>query len=133
MPYVKKGAESISNAAAKDVYEKSKAVFEALKKRWTGDKEATETLVLFKEKPDRYKAAIEDLLREKLKQDKEFNEYMHKMLNDFEPELEIFQRLKTAENVTGLESEELIKGKVKVSQEIENAKNVTGTKIKRIG
>jgi hypothetical protein len=133
VPYIKKGAEEFISSAGKDAFEKSKAILETLKRKWSGDKEATETLEHFEEKPDRYKSAIEDILKEKLSQDKEFAEELQKMLKDMGPELEIIQKMKTAENVTGLEADEIIEGKAKVTQEIEKARDVTGAKIKRVG
>ena len=133
MPYVKKGAEEFILAAGKDAYEKSKEILGTLKRRWSGDKEAIETLEHFEEKPDRYKSAIEDILSEKLAQDKGFAEVLQKMLSDLGPDLEIIQKRGTAENVTGLEADEVTKGKAKVTQEIERAKDVTGARIKRIG
>lgn len=133
MSCVKKGTEEFINAAGKDAYEKSKAVLGTLKRRWSGDKEAMETLEDFEEKPDRYKSAIEDILIEKLAQDKGLAEELQKMLNNMGPDLEIIQRMGIAENVIGLEADEAIKGKAKVTQEIERGKDVTGTRIKRIG
>jgi hypothetical protein len=133
VPYAKKGAESFVSSAGKDAYEKTKAILETLKKRWSGDKEATETLEHFEEKPDRYKSAVEDILNEKLAHDKGLSEELQKILNDIGPDLEIIQKMKTAEDVTGLEADEIAKGTVKITQDIEQAKNVTGAKVKHIG
>jgi hypothetical protein len=133
MPYAKKGAEEFISSAGKDAYEKSKAILETLKRRWSGDEEATETLEHFEQKPERYKSAIEDILEEKLAQDKDLAEELQKILKDMGPDLEIIQIIKTAENITGLEADDFIKGKAKVTQEMDHAKDVTGTRIKRIG
>jgi len=56
------------------------------------DKEAKETLEHFEEKPDRYKAAVEDILRERIAQDKGLAEDLQKMLKDMGPDLEIIQK-----------------------------------------
>jgi hypothetical protein len=133
MPYVKKGAEQFISSAGKEAYEKSKAILGILRKRWLEDKEATETLERFEQKPDRYKSALEDILNEKLAQDKGLAEELQKRLIDMDPDLEIIQKMNTAENVIGLEADEVVRGRAKVTQEIEQVKNVTGARIKRIG
>lgn len=133
MPYVKKGAEEFISSAGKDAYEKSKAILETIKRRWSGDKEASGTLGLFEEKPERYKSAVEDILREKLAQDTGLADELQKMLKEMGPDFEIIQKMKIGEKVTGLEADEITKGKAKVTQEIEQAKDITGAKIKRIG
>jgi hypothetical protein len=110
MPYVKKGSEEFIRTAGKDAYEKSKAILETLKRGCSGDKEATETLEHFEEKPERYKPAVEDILRDKLAQDKGLAEELQKMLKEMGPDLEIIQKMKIGENVTGLEADEITKG-----------------------
>jgi hypothetical protein len=133
MPFVKKGAEEFISSAGKDAYEKSKTILENLKSRLSGDEEAVETLKHFEEKPERYKSAVEDILREKLAQDKGLAGELQRMLKDMGPNLDIIQKMKTAENVTGLQVDKIMSVRAKVIQEIERAKDVTGAKIKRIG
>jgi len=41
--------------------------------------------------------------------------------------------MKTAEDVVGLQPDEMNRGAVKVNQEIDEARNVKGAEIKRIG
>jgi SOS response regulatory protein OraA/RecX len=133
LPYVTKGAEEFAKAAGKDGYEKAKNLLGALKKRWSKDKEATDQLANFEKKPERYQPVLEDILAEKLSQDKEFADELAQILKEMGPTLEVIQKMKEAENVVGLEAKEMVGGKAKVDQEIEKAKNVTGSKIDRIG
>jgi hypothetical protein len=132
-PYVKKGAGEFANAAGEVAYEKAKGLLATLKKRWVKDKEASTQLENFEKKPERYQPVLEDILAEKLSEDKEFADELAQILKEMGPTLEIIQKMEEAEDVTGLEAEEMAGGKAKVEQEIGKAKNVTGAKFKRIG
>ena len=133
VPYAAKGAEEFAKSAGKDAYEKAKSLLGILKARWAGDKEATETLTRFEEKPERYQPVFEDILMEKLVQDEELAEELANQLNRMGPELEVIQQIGEGRGVTGLEAEEFSGGRVRVGQNIERSDNVTGARIRRIG
>lgn len=84
-------------------------------------------------KPERYQPVLEDILNEKLAQDKDFADELAHLLKEMGPTLEIVQKMKEAEDVTGLEAEDMSRSKAKVRQDIEKAEKVTGAKIDRIG
>ncbi|MCJ7443814.1 MAG: hypothetical protein MUO26_04675 [Methanotrichaceae archaeon] len=132
-PYLAKGADVFAQEAGKAAFHKTKNLLETIKKRWSGDKEARTSLELFEEKPARYESVIEDILKEKLEHDDEFAVQLQKILYDMEPEIEIIQKMKVGENIIGLEVNEIIGGKTRVTQEVEQAKDVVGAKIKQIG
>jgi hypothetical protein len=133
VPYVAKGGEEFAKEAGKAAFEKAKSLFQSLKTKLAGDKEASTVLENFEQKPARYQKILDDVLREKLTQDPALAADLEKHLKEMGPELEIIQKMKVGEKVTGLEADEMTGGGVKINQDIEQAKDVTGAKIKRIG
>ncbi len=133
MPFAAKSGEEFAKAAGQDAYKRAKGLFEYLKHKFSEDLEAAENLKRFEEKPERYAPIVEDILKEKLSQDKVLAEELEEMLNEMGPDLEIIQRMKIGERITGLEADEVARGKAKVIQDIEQARDVTGAKIKRLG
>lgn len=135
MPYVKKGAAQLAKDVGVPAVEKVESLLETLKVRLSGDKEATDTLTHFEEKPERHKEVLKDILEEKIAQDKNLAAELDRLLKEMGPTLDIIQKIKVAEKeVMGLEAEEMAGGKASISQDIEQSKEkVTGAKIKRIG
>jgi hypothetical protein len=105
----------------------------ALRAKWTGDEEATDALTRFEEKPERYAPVLEDVLNEKLAEDKELAAVLSTLLNEMGPSLEVVQRMEEGRKVTGLEAEEMSGGRATVNQEIGRGEDVTGARIRRIG
>jgi len=133
MPYVVKGAEEFARLAGEAAYNKARHLLDTLKAKLAGDKEAIDGLTRLEEKPERYQPVVEDILKEKLSQDKDLAAELERLLKEMGPDLEIIQKIKVGEKVTGLEADEMVGGKAKVTQEIEEGKDVTGAKIKRMG
>jgi hypothetical protein len=82
VPLVKRGEQEFISSAGKDAYEKSKVVLETLEQKWSEDREAAEILEFFEHRPDRYKSAVEDILKEKLAGDKALVQELQTILND---------------------------------------------------
>ena len=133
MPYVAKGAEEFARLAGKAAYSKAQNLFRTLKEKLASDEEARDSLSRFEEKPERYRSVLEDILEEKLAEDEDLANELKKLLQSMGPELDIIQKMDVGEAVIGLEAEEMSGGKVKIEQEIKEAKNVTGAKIKSVG
>lgn len=133
MPYVSKGAEEFAHLVGQAAFEKVKGLYETLKARWAGDHEASDTLANFEQKPSRYQAALEDILKEKLNQDSALLAELASRLKDLGPVLNVVQNLKGAEGVVGAQVEELAGGRVNVAQDIEGGKNIVGAKIGKMG
>ncbi len=125
LPFVVKGAEEFAGKVGDATYEKTKSR--------SGDKEATETLAHFVEKPERYKLALEDILQEKLAEDKDLASKLSQLLNEIGPVLEIVQQMEDGKNITGLKAKEMRGGTAKVTQDITNAEGVTGAEFDTIG
>ena len=133
VPIVSKGAEEIAKAVSKDAYEKGKNLIVALKKRWVGDKAAERALVGFEDYPDTFRTALEDVLKKRLADDSKLASELTKILDEMVPALTVIQKMKEADGVVGIDAKEIKSGTVKVGQETETAKNMTGVKAERIG
>jgi hypothetical protein len=87
-PYVKQGVQQIaeamrdraSGAAADHIAETTGKVWESVKRRFVGPKEQS-TLELFAERPEAAKPLLEELLRERLKQDPAFAKELDELIN----------------------------------------------------
>ncbi|MDQ3795976.1 MAG: hypothetical protein M3316_09990, partial [Actinomycetota bacterium] len=88
-PYVAVGAQEFAKSVGKEAYEKAKGMLAALRAKWTGDQEATDALTRFEEKPERYAPVLEDVLNEKLAEDKELAAVLSTLLNEMGPSLEV--------------------------------------------
>jgi hypothetical protein len=132
-PYVVMGAQEFAKNAGKEAYEKAKGMLTALKAKWAGDEEATDALTRFEEKPERYAPVLEDVLKEKLVQDRELAAVLSTLLNEMGPSLEVVQRMEEGRRVMGLEADEMTGGRATVNQDIGRGEDVTGARIRRIG
>jgi hypothetical protein len=132
-PYVTKGAEEFAKAVGEVAFEKAKALFAALKRKFSADPEAAGTLAHFEEKPQRYQPVLEDILSEKMAQDPEFAAELERHIKGMAPLLEVVQRMKEADGVIGIQANRMAAGTARVTQEIDVAKQVTGMKIDNIG
>ncbi|MDQ3795466.1 MAG: hypothetical protein M3316_07335, partial [Actinomycetota bacterium] len=84
------------------------------------------------EKPERYAPVLEDVLNEKLAEDKELAAVLSTLLNEMGPSLEVVQQMEEGRRVMGLEAEEMAGGKATVRQDIGTGEDVTGARIRRI-
>ena len=132
-PYVAVGAQEFVRSASREAYEKAKEMLSALKVRWNEDEEAKDALTRFEEKPERYAPVLEDVLREKLAEDKELASVLSTLLSEMGPTLEVVQRMEEGRRVMGLEAEEMAEGRATVRQDIGTGEDVTGARIRRIG
>jgi hypothetical protein len=132
-PYVAKSGEEFVKAVGQAAYDKSKSLLETLKKRFSGDAFATGNLEHFEKDPETYKKPLENILEEKMAQNKDFADELQKHLKDMGPQVDVIMKMKVGEKIVGLEADEMTGGRAKVDMDIEQAKDVTGARIKRIG
>lgn len=132
-PYVAKGADEFAKLVGEAAFAKAKALFAALKQKFSPDREAADTLARFEEKPQRYQPVLEDILSEKLAKDPEFAAEVERHIKEMGPVLEVVQRMKEADGVVGIQANRMASGTARVTQEIDMAKQVTGMKIDNIG
>lgn len=135
MPYVIKGATELGKEIGKPAVKEVESLLKTLKVRLSGDKEATDNLAHFEEKPERYKEVFKDILEEKLDKDKDLATELDRHLKEMGPTLDIIMKIKVAKKkVTGLEADEMEGGNTRIDQDIGIAEDdVIGAKIKRIG
>src|SRR2546421_8734024 len=93
LPFVSKGAEEFATKVGDTAYEKAKNLLSTLKQRWSRDTEATESLVRFEQKPERYKTVLEDILQEKIVEDHDLAAQVAQLLQELGPTLEIIQQM----------------------------------------
>ena len=132
-PYAAMGAQQFARNVGNEAYEKAKVMLAALRAKWTGNEEASDALTRFEEKPERYAPVLEDVLRERLAEDKELAAVLSTLLNEMGPSVEVVQRMAEGRRVTGLEAEEVAGGRATVNQDIGTGEDVTGARIGRIG
>lgn len=133
IPFMKKGAEKFATDFGEVAAEKAKSLFDTIDKRFSGDKEAADTLTHFEEKPEGYKDDVKKILEDKLAQDKEMVDELSRLLKDIGITLEITIDAEEAEKVIGLRSKALKRGKVKINEKTKKAEEVIGAEIDTIG
>ena len=136
-PYVAKGAEEFIKAFGKDAYEKTKGLYSTLKAKWSGDEEAMGTLENYEEKPERYEPVLKSILEEKLGSDADLRAELSQQVKEvapyFAPHIKVFQKVIRGEDLTGAEIDEMTRGTVEVTQDLDEVKNATGVRIKTLG
>lgn len=133
IPYVKKGAEQFAKDVGVATCEKVEGLAKTLKAKLSGDKKATDIIGYFEEDPESFRPALEKIIQKKVEQDKELAAELDQRLKNIGPDLKIIQKMKEAEEVTGLKAEEMTEGTAEVVQDIEKGKKITGMEISRIG
>jgi hypothetical protein len=133
LPFVSKGAEEFASKVGDATYEKAKALLSTLKQKWSGDKEATESLARFEGRPERYKTVLEDILQEKLADDQDLVSYVARLLQEIGPSLEIIQQMEKGKDIVGLKAKEMRTGRARVTQDIIKAAGVTGAEFDTLG
>jgi len=133
LPFVSKGAEEFATKVGDTAYEKAKKLLSTLKQSWSRDAEATESLVRFEQKPERYKTVLEDILQEKFVEDHNLAAQVAQLLQEMRPILEIIQQMKEGKNITGLKAKEMRSGRACISQDIVKAQEVIGAEFDTLG
>lgn len=133
LPFVTKGAEEFASKVGDAAYEKAKPLLTVLKQKWSGDKEATESLALFEQKPQRYQVVLEEILQEKLVEDHDLVIQMVQLLQEMGPTLEIIQHMEAGKDIIGLKAREMRSGRARIAQDISQAEGVTGAELDTLG
>lgn len=85
MSYLFRGEEFFTSNDVDSTSNKTVKILSLLRERWVGDEEAAKTLTLFTQKPGRYKGVLEEILSEKLKEDKDLNTKLTRILAEIIP------------------------------------------------
>lgn len=133
LPFVTKGTEEFASKVGDAAYEKAKTLLTVFKQKWSGDKEATESLALFEQKPQRYQAVLEDILQEKLAEDHDLAVQVVRLLQEMGPTLEIIQRMEEGKDIIGLKAKEMRSGRATISQDGTKVEGMTGAEFGTLG
>jgi len=108
-------------------------MLETLRSRLADDPEASTMMAHFEQNPNRYQPVMEEILKEKLSRDPSFLAELVSLVEHLGPDLEVIQKVKFGRGVTGIDADEMATGHAKVHQEIDQAEDLTGMRIKRLG
>jgi hypothetical protein len=139
VPFIKKGAEAFINELASKVggdvakasVDKIQGLLNTIKAKFTADNEALDALRNFEKKPDRYASTIQDILKEKLDQDKVFAIELDRLVKDIN--LNVIIKMREGKEITGLRSKQMNSGTANIKMEIEKGEKITGADIENIG
>jgi hypothetical protein len=132
-PYLSKGAESFAKAAGNEAFEGVKALASRLQKWWSGDPVATAAVANLSKDPQRYGKLLSELLATDLSTDGSFAVELRKLVEDLAPSVDVIQKMEIARGVTGAEIGSLVRGAVRVEQQIKDGTNVTAVRVDKIG
>lgn len=104
-----------------------------MKEKLSNESEASALLTRFEKVPDENRAPLESILSRKLREDSAFKDQISDLVKTLGPIVDSTQKVKQADEVRALEANELERGKVRIDQEVENAKKVEGAKFGKIG
>jgi hypothetical protein len=130
-------AGKVADGALSAIEEQSRqaanGVVARLRAWWSRDRKASDELERFQEEPDLYQPVIEARLVQKLTAEPGMQREFEALLSGMGPQVEVFQKIAKANGVTGVRIEELMRGQVRVEQQMDTAENVIGADIKRLG
>jgi hypothetical protein len=132
-PFVSRAAEDFIRATSEAAYEKARELLQTLRTRWSGDKEASDDLERFVERPERYAPVLGDLLEEKLAEDPSLAATLKRLLDELGPTLLVVQELDEAKRVLGLDVKEMRSGTATVEQRIGKGEDITGGRFGSVG
>jgi hypothetical protein len=136
VPFLKKVAEDFAGEAGKYVQGRAKSLWERLRLRLEGDPKAKEALDGFAADPEGRKKEFEAVVGSHVAEDSALRDELAAALAEIQrqaPHVTVVQRMKEAENVTGVEARAFRRGTVEVTQEADRAKDVRGAKFDEIG
>jgi hypothetical protein len=132
-PYLAKGAESFAQEVGSEAANAVKAVFDRLRKWWSGQPVAAAAAESLPAEPEKYSPILTQLLSSDLAEDDAFTAELRALTERVGPNVQVVQRMNVGKGVTGADIEELVSGTVSVQQHIGQAENVTGLKAKKVG
>lgn len=132
-PYIKARLKKFSESKGEAAFKNEIKILNTLKRRFEGDKFALESLGRFEEKPESYRPALEDILKEKLSKDKDLVKELSKLLEERGPTIETTMKVEEANGVIGTKVGKLKKGKVKTTLDAKKAKDTIGTVVEEAG
>jgi hypothetical protein len=135
-PYLKKVAEDFAGEAGKYVQGRAKALWVRLRARLSGDPRAKEALDHFEADPEGRKAEFEEVVGSRVAGDASLRDELAAAIAEIRqqaPQLKVVQRMKDAEEMTGVRARRMQRGSAEVTQEADRVTKATGVEIDEIG
>jgi hypothetical protein len=132
-PYLKDAGRELVKTVGEVALEKAKGLLGWLNDRFAGDPIATKDLSRFEGDPDKFESGLQSTIEEKAQADLAFATELKKRIDEFGPQIVVFQRIKDSKNVVGLDADTVRSGKIGVTQDAEQVDNMTGVRAKTIG
>jgi hypothetical protein len=132
-PYLAKGAEEFAKEAGKQAFATVKALAVRLQEWWSKDPVTTAAVEALAASPERSSRTLAQYLSEDLANDAALASDLKRLLSDVGPHIEVVQRMDVARGVVGADIERLIRGSVRVNQDIKDATDVRGFTAKTVG
>jgi hypothetical protein len=133
VPYLAKGAEEFAKEAGKEAFQWAKKLADRLERWWRSDPVAQAAAENLPKDPERYSALLSGLLSADLRKDEAFAAEVRSLIEDMGPDVEVAQKMEVGRGITGADIGSMLKGRVRVKQEIQQADQVTGFKAERLG
>lgn len=134
---VSKATEDGVKALGEFAHEKAMGMYDFLKDRWSGDREAKTTLELFEENPSRHCPALSDILVNKIESDADFANELAENLSGIGPRAEVEQKIQNLlGKATAIEIDNAVQGSIRAYQEvssIDEGAELKGVVIKNFG
>jgi hypothetical protein len=132
-PYIAKGAEAFAQAAGEQAVGAVKALADRLRTWWSGDPVAEAAAEHLPADPQKYSRTLGNLLAQELNTNQDFAAELQALVDGVGPHIDVVQRIEIADGITGADIDELVRGSVRVEQQMTEARNVTGFKAKKVG
>jgi hypothetical protein len=136
IPLIKKGGESLANGIGDNMHNKVNDIYSKIKDRFRDDNDSKD-IERFEEKPETYAKSIEELLKEKMINDKEFASTIQSLFDEISRSptvTNITEDIEAEGTVIGMEIGNIKKGDVtSVTRRIKATKDVIGGKYGHIG
>jgi hypothetical protein len=132
-PYLAKGADSFAQEAGSQAAVSVRALVDRLRRWWSGEPVAAAAAEELVSDPKKYSPILGQLLTAELAHDAAFATELRSLVDAVGPHVEVVQRIELADGVTGASIGELVRGTVRVEQQIQEAHDVVGVEADRIG
>jgi hypothetical protein len=132
-PYVAAGGKKAAEVVGEALADQTGKLLGRIRSWFSGDDEATSTLAKFEEKPARYAASVEDILREKIEADPAKQAELQRLLETMGPRIEVFIKVRSlAGEAIGLDLAKWEKGVARAIAEVDTVEKggkLTGAKV----
>lgn len=128
-----KSAEAFAQEAGEQAAGAAKALFDRLREWWSREPVAAAAAENLGLDPKKYSPILGELLASDLASDEALAAELQSLVEAVSPHVEVIQRIEIANGVTGADVGRLVRGKIRVEQQITNAQNVIGFKADEIG